>query len=102
MLRLVNSNYFDGDTEEMLRQLQDMISKDMQTQRLEQINICMEMKQYFQGAQALLTLKEMFNLESGFAEIERLVQLVRECSFEKICSAIFYCEFHWSVSYYNA
>jgi len=81
MLRIVNSKYFGGDTEEMLHQLRDMISKDMQKQRLEQINICMEMEQYFQGAQALLTLKEMFNLENGFTEIEELVQLVRQSSF---------------------
>ena len=48
--------------------------KETCEQRRKQIGICTELGQYYEGADALLKLKEMFHLTGEFSDIEKLAE----------------------------
>ena len=62
-------------TQNLLDNLNIMIpEKETCEQRRKQIRICTELGQYYDGADALLKLKEMFQLTGEFSDIEKLAE----------------------------
>lgn len=51
----------------------------VRSQRMEQITICIELEKYCAGADAMLRLRDMFNLTGDFLDIETLSKAVNIC-----------------------
>ena len=76
-LETLLTNHFEGNKNEFLKHLEIMID-DPRTreERSTQINICIELENYYAGANALLSMKESFQLTGDFSALEKLAQAV--------------------------
>jgi len=61
-----------------------ILNDEVCNERTQQIDICVELEKYHSGAEALLAIKEMFNLSGNFSNIQRLVRKVSSFNFTKI------------------
>ena len=78
-LKKLQKNYFNSGSgkEEMLEHLPSMIQEpEILKDRLEQLAICAELDQYYDGAAALLEIKDMFQMRGNFSGIESLLKTV--------------------------
>ena len=74
-LRDMEKDYFGGSIDNLLHHLEIMIPDEVICEeRRKQIKTCAELKQYYDGAGALLKLKEMFKLTGEFSDIEKLAK----------------------------
>ena len=74
-LRDMEKDYFGGSIDNLLHHLEIMIPDEVICEeRRKQIKTCAELKQYYDGADALLKLKEMFQLTGEFSDIEKLAK----------------------------
>ena len=78
-LKTVQTQYFDGQKEELLRELPTMIT-DVQTckTRKRGISILVELEKFQKGAEALLKMKKMFKLQGDFSNIQSVFQKVSQ------------------------
>lgn len=87
-LTKLKQTYFGGNKDNLLRELSDFVS-DAETckKRKNEINILVELDQYHDGAQIMLHMRDVFNLEGDFSDLEKVAQAV--CTIEsfigKIC-----------------
>ena len=79
-MKFLLKTHFNGKKDELLETLPSMIDDPgVRSQRMEQITICIELEKYCAGADAMLRLRDMFNLTGDFLDIETLSKAVNIC-----------------------
>ena len=78
-LKTVQTQYFDGQKEELLRELPAMIPEKCTCEtRKRGISILVELDKFQKGAKALLTMKKRFKLQGDFSNIQSVFQNVSQ------------------------
>ena len=78
----LKSRYFKGSKDQLLAELPDLITdSEICRQRSEEINISVELDQYYEGAKLMLDMKDMFDLPGDFSDLQKVVQAVSNALF---------------------
>lgn len=76
-LTKLKMKYFNGSKDELLQELPDLVrDPDIRKRRKAEINILVELDQYYEGAQIMLKMKKMFLLKGDFTDLEKIVKAV--------------------------
>lgn len=76
----IKRRYYNDSKDELLEELHELIPDEkICKQRSKEINILVELDQYYDGAKIMLDMKDMFELPGDFSALEKVVQAVRFC-----------------------
>lgn len=76
-LNKLKLTHFGNNKDRLLHELGDLVSNPETCQRRrEEINILVELDQYYEGTQIMLEMRDMFKIGGDFSDLEKVKQAV--------------------------
>ena len=77
-LRQIQNQYFNGDKNELMKELSSMIPDTKKCEeRKKSINILAELEKFQKGAQVMMSMREIFKFEGNFSHLQLVFQTVQ-------------------------
>lgn len=77
-LRQIQNQYFNGDKNELMKELSSMIPDTKKCEeRKKSINILAELEKFQKGAQVMMSMREIFKFQGNFSHLQLVFQTVQ-------------------------